>query len=175
MVARVHRARYGIDYSPKVISLGPVTLTVDETNVTQKIGVMVEKMDDDSEIMALVADRLVEIVQDNIENGDFLGILPASGERRKWPFLPEGGIGARMAVGGSKPLVASRSLLNGIVARSKTGYAAAQRGKDEWYGFLHNEGIGRLDRRTFMGFSGAQSDSIVRTYDDRLTAIVETD
>lgn len=173
MVTRAHRSTSGNDYAPKVISLGPVTVTVESDNAVQGVEVVTQRLEDDSEPMRDIADRMVLFVQENILTGTFTPILPETVKRRKYPFLPAGGIGARVAVGGSQPLVAGRSLLNGIVARSKTGYAAAQRGKDEWYGFLHNEGVGRFDRRTFMDLRQGHADEIVMIYDEWLGQVVE--
>lgn len=174
-VKRRHRAAYDIDYQPRLVSLGPVTVWVEEDNVTQKIGMVTDRLADNAEVMRVISDRMVEIVRENILTGELTPLRPETIERRKYPFLPSGGIGARMAVGGSRPLVASGSLVRDIEARSKAGYAAAQRGKDQWYGFLHNEGVGRLDRRPFMYMSAPQADEITRIYDDWMTAVVEED
>lgn len=177
MVAPRSQALSGVDYTPKVIDLGLVKVTVDSSNAGQKVDLVTKRLSDDSEPMKKIADRMVVMVRENIETGDFLALLPATVERRNYPFLPSGGIGARMAVGGSQPLVAGRSLLNGIEARSKAkgGYAAAQRGKEEWYGFLHNGGVGRVDRREFMSLSSGQVDEIGQIYDDWILRVVETD
>lgn len=157
----------------RVVDLGPVRLEVDSDNAAQGVGVVAKRISDDSPVMKVISDLMVGFVRENILTGDFTPLLPETIERRKYPFLPSGGIGARMAVGGSRPLVAGGSLLRGIEARSKSGYAAAQRGKDEWYGFLQNEGIGRLDRRTFMEMTGGQPDRIVTVYDEWQTRQLE--
>lgn len=173
MVTRVHRNTSGADYAPKVISLGPVTLTVESDNAVQGVELVTKRLEDDSEPMREIADFMVAGVRENILSGTFTPILPETIKRRQYPFFPSGGIGARAAVGGSQPLVAGQSLMNGIVPRSKAGYAAAQRGKDEWYGFLHDGGVGQLDRRTFMELSGGQQDGVVRIYDEWLDGVVE--
>lgn len=174
---RVHRDAYNQGDTLKVIDLGMVKVTVESTGAAQGIELVSKRLSDDSEPMAKIADRMVLMVRENIQSGDFLALLPATVERRKYPFLPSGGIGARMAVGGSQPLVAGQSLLNGIEARSKKtgGYAAAQRGKEEWYGFLHNGGVGRVDRREFMNLSSGQADEIGQIYEDWILRVVETD
>lgn len=173
MVTRVHRNTSGNDYTPRLIALGPVTIWVESDNVTQKIGVVTDRLEDNSEVMKVISDSMIAMVRENIQAGEFTPILPETVKRRKYPYLPAGGVGARMAVGGSKPLVAGGSLVNGIAGRSKNGYAAAQRGKDQWYGFLHNEGVGRVDRRTFMEMTGGQADEITRIYDEWLGRVVE--
>ena len=166
--SRSHRDTYRSNDSVKTIDLGPVKVTVDSTNAIGGIEAVSQKLSDDSAVMRVIADRMVDIVRENILTGQFVPLLPATIARRKYPFLPANGIGARMAVGGSQPLIAGRSLLDRIAARSKKGYAAAQRGEDEWYGFLHDGGVGRVDRRSFMNFSGSQADQIATIYEDWL-------
>ncbi len=176
MVARrVHRATSGAALTPKVFSIGPITVTVQSDNAVQGVDVVSQRLDDDSEPMSDIADRMVLMVRENIQDGTFTPILPETIARRRYPFLPSGGIGARMAVGGSKPLVASGALLDGIEPRSKSGYAAAQRGKDQWYGFLQNAGIGRLDRREFMELKPGHFNEITAIYDEWLTRVVDED
>lgn len=177
MVTRVHRNTSGNDYTPKVISLGPITVTVESDSAVQKVEAVSSRLENDSEVMGEIADRMVLFVRENIQNGEFTPVLPETLARRRYPFLPAGGIGARMAVGGTKPLIASGALLDGIEPRSKKsgGYAAAQRGRDQWYGFLHNEGIGRFDRRTFMELKPGHLSEIVDVYDEYLTDVVEED
>jgi len=167
--ARPHRDVYRKNDSVRQIDLGPIKVTVDSTNATGKTEAVSQKLSDDSSVMRIIADRMVQMVRENIQTGDFTPLLPETIERRKYPFLPAGGIGARMAVGGNRPLVAGGSLLRGIEARSKKGYAAAQRGDAEWYGFLHDGGVGRLDRRPFMELRGGQPDAIATIYDEWLT------
>lgn len=157
----------------RVVDLGPVRLEIDSSNAAQGVGLAAKRIADDSPVMRVIADMMVGFVRENIQTGDFTPLLPETIERRKYPFLPAGGIGARMAVGGSRPLVAGGSLLRGIEARSKAGYAAAQRGKEEWYGFLHDGGVGRLDRRAFMEMTGGQPDRIVTVYDEWQTRQLE--
>ena len=159
----------------RVVDLGPVRLEVDSDSASQGVGLAAKRIADDSPVMRTIADMMVGFVRENIQAGDFTPLLPETIERRKYPFLPAGGIGARMAVGGSRPLVAGGSLLRGIEARSSSrgGYAAAQRGEAEWYGFLHDGGVGRLDRRTFMAMSGGQPDRIVTVYDEWQTRRLE--
>lgn len=167
---RVHRDSYNQGDTLKVIDLGMVKVTVESTGATQGIELVSKHLSNDSVPMQKIADRMVTMVRENILTGTFTPIKQETIERRKYPFLPARGIGARMAVGGSQPLVAGRSLLDRIEARSKAtgGYAAAQRGKDEWYGFLHNGGVGRVDRREFMSLSGAQADELATVYEDWL-------
>lgn len=172
MVTRVHRAS-GATTAPRVFSIGPLKIQIESDNATQKLYVVSQRLDDDSEPMRDIADRMVLMVRENIQTGDFTPLLPETIERRKYPFLPSGGIGARMAVGGTKPLVASGALLDGIEARSKAGYAAAQRGKDQWYGFLQNEGVGRVDRRTFMELKAGHLNELTLIYDEWLGDVVE--
>lgn len=171
MAERRHRASYGIDYTPQVLDFGMVKVSIESANLVQGIETISQHLSNDSEVMAVIADRMVAMVRENIQTGQFTPLLPETIERRKYPFNPLRGYGDRPAIGGSQPLVASRALLTGIEPRSKKtgGYAAAQRGKDEWYGFLHDRGIGRLDRRPFMELSSAQADEIARTYEDWLT------
>lgn len=174
---RRHRAGYGVDYQPKLIALGPVTIWVEEDNVTQKIGVVTERLEENSEVMKVVADRMVAIVQENIQTGEFLPLLPETVQRRTFAFRPTKGAtaGPRGPVSSAQPLVASGALVYGIVPRSKAGYAAAQRGRDQWYGFLHDGGVGRVDRRPFMRLVGGQVEEVVRIYDEWLETVVEDD
>ena len=172
MVRRVHRASAGIDYSPTVVDLGLVKISIESSSAAQSLGLVAQKLEDDSEVMGDIADRMVLFIQENIRTGDFTPLLPETVERRRYPFLPAGGLGARMAVGGSRPLVASGALAAGIAPRSKAGYAAAQRG-EEWYGFLHDRGIGRLDRRTFMELRQGHVDEIFSIYDEWTGRVVE--
>jgi hypothetical protein len=165
---RSHRDAYRTNDSVRTVDLGPVKLTVDSTNASGGTELVSQRLSDDSEVMHAIADRMVAMVRENILTGDFTPLLPATIERRKYPFLPARGIGARMAAGGTRPLVAGRSLVDGIVPRSKKGYAAAQRGQDEWYGFLHDGGVGRVDRRTFMELKAGQANTIADVYDDWL-------
>lgn len=172
MVTRVHRNSTGIDYSPTVIDLGPVKVSIESGNAAQSIGLVAERLADDSDVMRDIADRMVLFVQENIRTGQFTPLLPETVARRKYPFNPSRGYGVRPATGGGQPLVASGALVAGIVPRSKAGYAAAQRG-DEWYGFLHDRGIGRLDRRTFMELSSGHVDEIFIIYDEWAGRVVE--
>lgn len=174
---RRHRAAYGIDYSPVTIEMGPVTMMVETDNVVQRLSLAVASLEDDSEVMKVVADRMVAIVQENIQTGEFLPLLPETVQRRKFAFRPTKGAtaGPRGAVSSAQPLVASGALVYGIVPRSKTGYAAAQRGRDQWYGFLHDGGVGRVDRRPFMRLVGSQIDEVARVYDEWLETVVEDD
>lgn len=177
MVTRVHRATSGVMTAPKTFSIGPLSMTIESDNAVQKVEAVSSRLENDSEVMGEIADRMVLFVRENIQNGEFTPVLPETLARRRYPFLPTGGVGARMAVGGTKPLVASGALLDGIEPRSKKsgGYAAAQRGRDQWYGFLHNEGVGRVDRRTFMELRPGHLSEIVDVYDEYLTGVVEED
>ena len=166
---RGHRDTYRKNDTVRRIDLGFVQVKVDSTNATGGIEASTKAISDDSTVMRVISDRMVKFVRDNILTGDFMPLLPATVARRKYPFLPLGGIGARTATGGSRPLVAGRSLVDNIAARSKRGYAAAQRGNEEWYGFLHDGGVGRVDRRTFMTFDSSQQDVIADVYEDWLT------
>lgn len=172
MVTRVHRNTTGIDYSPTVIDLGPVKLSIESGNAAQGIDLVAVRLEDDSAAMRDIADRMVLFVQENIRTGEFTPLLPETIERRKYPWNPLRGYGDRPAVGGAQPLVASMALLTGIEPRSKAGYAAAQRG-DEWYGFLHDRGIGRLDRRTFMELKAGHVEEIYAIYDEWFEGVVE--
>ncbi len=170
MAERRHRASYGIDYTPQVIDLGVVKVSIESANVVQDMEVLSQHLTDDSRPMRIIADRMVAMVRENILTGEFTPLLPTTIERRKYPFTPARMYGSRENTGGSQPLVAGRSLVDGIEPRSKKsgGYAAAQRGRDEWYGFLHDRGIGRLDRRTFMELKAGQADELVGIYEDWL-------
>lgn len=172
MVTRVHRNTTGIDYSPTVIDLGPVKLSIESGNVAQGIDLVTTRLEDDSAVMRDIADRMVLFVQENIRTGQFTPLLPETIERRKYAWSPSKGYGARPATGGGQPLVASGALVSGIQPRSKAGYAAAQRG-DEWYGFLHDRGIGRLDRRTFMELKAGHVEEIYAIYDEWFGGVVE--
>ena len=167
MAERRHRASYGIDYTPQVIDLGMVKVSIESANVVQDMEVLSQHLTDDSRPMRIIADRMVAMVRENILTGDFAPLLPETIERRKYAWSPSKGYGARPATRGGQPLVASGALVSGIQPRSKAGYAAAQRG-DEWYGFLHDRGIGRLDRRTFMELKAGQADELVGIYEDWL-------
>lgn len=172
MVRRVHRNSTGIDYSPTVIDLGPVKMSIESANAAQGIDLVAERLADDSDVMRDIADRIVLFVQENIRTGQFTPLLPETVARRRYAFNPSKGYGTRPATGGGQPLVASMALLTGIQARSKAGYAAAQRG-DEWYGFLHDRGIGRLDRRTFMELKAGHVEEIFAIYDEWAGRVVE--
>lgn len=172
MVRRVHRNTSGIDYSPTIVDLGPVQVTIESGSAEQSLGVVTQKLEDDGEVMRDIADRMVLFIQENIRTGQFTPLLPETVERRSYPFNPSRGYGARPATGGGQPLVASGALVTGIQPRSKAGYAAAQRG-DEWYGFLHDRGIGRLDRRTFMELKAGHVEEIFIIYDEWVGRAVE--
>ncbi len=161
----------GVDYTPTVIDLGMIKVSIESANAAQGIEAVAAAVGNDSEVMRAIADRMVAMVRENIQTGQFTPLLPETIARRKYPFNPLRGYGDRPAIGGSQPLIASRALIDGIEPRSKKsgGYAAAQRGKYEWYGFLHDRGKGRLDRRPFMGLSSGQADELGAMYEDWLT------
>lgn len=172
MVRRPHRNSTGIDYTPTVIDLGPVKVSIESGSAAQNVELVASRLADDGEVMRDIADRMVLFVQENIRTGQFTPLLPETVERRKYAWSPSKGYGARPATGGGQPLVASGALVSGIQARSKAGYAAAQRG-DEWYGFLHDRGIGRLDRRTFMELKSGHVDEIFSIWDEWAGRVVE--
>ena len=167
---RSHRDSYTSNDAVKTIDLGPVRMTVDSSNAMGGTALVSKHLSNDSKVMRVIADRMVQMVRENILEGTFVPLMPETIERRRYPWSGARGYGQRGAIGGSQPLVASRALVDGIEARSKAsgGYAAAQRGMDQWYGFLHDGGLGRLDRRQFMMLSGSQQDEIATIYDDWL-------
>lgn len=159
---------------PAAVDLGPVRMTVESGSVVGELGIVGERLLNDGEIMSEIADHMVGFIRSSIESGTYLALSEATLRRRRYPFNPSRGYGTRGAVGSAQPLVASGALRAGITARSRPGYAAARRGK-EWYGFLHDRGVGRVDERHWMQMMTSAQEWIAAVYDEWVGRQVEGD
>lgn len=154
---------------------GIFSVTVESGNVEGEFGLAVKRLEDDSEVMSGLADYLVDRVREHFDSRSFVAVKPDTIERRRWRFNPANGIGTRGPSGSTRPLVASGGTRDRIRARSRTGYAAAKRGKDDWYLFLHDRGKGRVDTRQVMDLDPSETEHAVRMYDDWLGTVIGGD
>lgn len=144
-------------------------------NLEQELSVISERVEDDSEVMHSIAEYLASCVREHFDTREFIPVKDATIERRRWRFNPTNGIGARGPSGSTRPLVASGGTRDRIRARSRTGYAAAKRGKDDWYLFLHEKGKGRVDFRPVMVSNPAETEHVISMYDDWLGTVIGGD
>lgn len=157
-----HKARYGIDYSTRRLGLGPIDIEVDSSNTVQEMFVLSEALADDKDLMARLSQKMLGFVQENLRSG-LRPVSAATIERRKYAMNDR--TSPRGPVSSTAPLISSGALLGNLRAYSKQGFASVRRGKQEWYGFLHDLGVGRLDERAFMSLSGSQIESLSSDYD----------
>jgi hypothetical protein len=158
-----------------VADAGLFNVFVESSNVEDALSVMANKLEADDEVMHELADYLASRIRDHFDSRSFTPVKPETIERRRWPFRPRNGIGARPAVSSTRPLVASGGARDRIVPRSRAGYAAAKRGKDDWYLFLHDRGKGRVDTRQVMDLDASEIEHAVAVYDDWLGVVIGED
>lgn len=154
------------------IDFGVVRLEAESANLKGGLDLLAKRIEDDGDIMSEIADAMVGFVRSSIESGTYLALSEATLRRRRYPFNPSRGFGTRGPVGSAQPLVASGAMKAGIVPRSRPGYAAARRG-DQWYGFLHDRGVGRVDERHWMRMTTSEQDWVASIYDEWLGRQVE--
>lgn len=147
----------------------------DSGNLEQELGVLSERAGDDSEVMHSIAEYLASCVREHFDTRGFIAVKDSTIERRRWRFNPANGIGARGPSSSTRPLVASGGTRDRIRERSRKGYAAVKRGKDDWYLFLHEKGKGRVDFRPVMVLDPAETEQCVRMYDDWLGTVIGGD
>lgn len=146
----------------KKFSLGPVDITVDSDNTVQEMFALSEALADDKDLMTRQSQKMLGFIQENLRSG-LRPVSAATLERRKYAMNDK--TSPRGPVSSTAPLISSGALLGNLRAYSKQGFASVRRGKQEWYGFLHDLGVGRLDERAFMSLSGSQIESLSGDYD----------
>lgn len=163
---------------PTTVDFGAVKAEIDASMVEQSLRRTFTLIEDSAEITSLISERMRTMVQENISSGTFIPLKPETIERREYPFHPKKGAGggAREATGSTRPLVASGAMKANIrAAHNATGFAAAIRGKDDWYAFLHDRGVGRLDERKFMTLDAGQEETVYGMYERWVDERMETD
>lgn len=156
------------------IDFGVVQAKIDYETFMRGVEFTRKNLLDDAPIMSEIAELMVGFVRRSIDDGTYLALTESSIRRRRYPWNPSRGYGTRGAVASSKPLVASGAMRDGILPRSRQGYAAARRG-DEWYGFLHDRGVGRVDERHWMQMTTADEAWAASVYDEWLGRQIEGD
>lgn len=142
-----------------VIDLGIVRLEIDSGNVEMEVGVFAERIANDKETMALMAQMMLDMVYTRMMSGDFAPLAESTLERRKYPA--SGPYYSREAVSSTKPLYASGQSASHLRERFRPGYAAVKRGKDDWWLFLHDRRKGRFEERQFMMLTASEEGRLV--------------
>lgn len=156
-----HKAAYGIDYDKKAVDYGPFKFGILSDNAEMELTAVIERLEEDKEIMAAIAEKMREIVDSHI--------AAASGP----PLLEDTLEKKRKAGWNLAPLQATGTLRKGIVARSRKHFASARREKGTSSGpersltfaFLHDLGIGRMEARPFMHLTTSEMESIFGVYE----------
>ena len=148
-----------------VADFGPFRLEVDSSDVATAMSVFCDRLDNDLEAMGIVAGKLRDIAYTHMLTGDFLPLAPSTIERRKYAF--DGAYGGRGPAQGDKPLVASGGSASRLHSISRKHYAAGARGNMDWYLFLSDRGLGRVDQRQFMFLTEPERQEITDLYEVR--------
>jgi len=143
------------------INYGPVSLEIASDNAEQSIEAIIDRLDDDKQAMAEIAERMGEFVRANIRSVGGPALLPGTIARKQ-----RGGWS-------TAPLQKTGTLLASINTRSRKHYAAAVRDKGAGSGparslpfaFLHDLGVGRYEERAFMTMTSAQMEQVFAIYD----------
>lgn len=145
------------DGSRRKIRLGPVGVEIDASKTIEELDAIRLALDDDKELTARQGQKMLDFVRDNIRTGQ-KAVKASTLERRKYPMSGEPS--PRGAVSSTAPLISSGALLDHLEMHSKKNFSSVRRGKNEWYGFLQDLGVGRLDERSFMAMSSSQVESL---------------
>ena len=152
---------YGIDYSKKSVRYGPILMEMLTDNAEMEISAIVDRLDEDKEVMAEIAERMQGIIRSHIQAGPGPALKEDTRQKRR-----------RAGYGGT-PLIASGTLLRGIVARSRKHFASARREKGTSAGlersltfaFLHDLGLGRMEHRPFMHLDPSELEHVFQPYE----------
>jgi hypothetical protein len=155
----------GFGNASVTVNLGPVILEVDASHTVIGLEKFGEDIVNDTDTMAQIATAMQASVRDTIRSGAFQADLPETIERRK--YAKSGPYYSRGPVSGTAPLFASGQMAENIRARSRPGYAAAKRGKDDWWAFLQDRGKGRLDQRQFMVITAEMENYALTLWEER--------
>lgn len=156
-----HKAAFGNDYSTKSARYGPVILETVTDNAEQGISAIMDRLENDKEIMAQIAEKMRAAIEAHIAAGP-------------GPALKEETIKRKRREGwGATPLLGSGTLKRGIVARSRKHFASARREKGTSSGlersltfaFLHDLGVGRMEARPFMFLDAGEMADIFGAYE----------
>lgn len=155
----------GFGNASTVINLGPITLEIDASHTLTALDKFAEDVQNDKDTMSQIATAMQASVRDTIRSGAFQADLPETIERRKYGAT--GPYYSRGPVSSTAPLFASGQMAGNVRARSKEGYAAAKRGKDDFWAFMQDRGKGRLDQRQFMVITPELESFALSLWEDR--------
>lgn len=164
-----HKAAFDKDYSTKSAKYGPVVIEMLTDNAEQEISAIMDRLEDDKELMGQIAEKMRAAIEAHIASGPGPALKESTVKRKK------------LQGWGPTPLLGSGTLKRGIVARSRKHFASARREKGTSSGlersltfaFLHDLGVGRMEARPFMFLDAGEMTEIFSAYEAFVDEAIE--
>ena len=148
------------------VDFGLVKLEIDSEGLEVELDVFAKRIAADQETMGLIAGMLRGIVYTKMMSGSFTPVAESTLERRKYsassPYYERGPSDS------TRPLYAGGQSAGNLRERSRPGYAAVKRGKDDWWLFLHDRGKGRFDQRQFMVLDAGEESRLATFWENEV-------